>query len=291
MNRTVRTVLALAAGASASFADADTIYLKEGDEPDLARYLPYVRAQIRELMTGYGRIACLFWDISPHVTIPEMNDFVRSLQPGIMINDRGWGPGDYSTPERGVPEGAPYATPTEVCDSVGRQSWGYRATEDYRTVGYLTRAIDRALSLGGNFLLNIGPRADGSVPEEVLSRLAAVGRWHEKVGESFRGVESVPDLLPASTCLVTRRGRTLYLHFTKGLDATGVNLAPICSLPRAAVLLNTGARVAAELAVMPSDYAKRVTPVLHLKGLPADALANESVVVKLEFDHDVETCR
>ena len=61
-----------------------------GDKPDLAAYREYVKAQVRELLTGYGEIVCFFWDIPTHVDAPDMNALVRSLQPGIMVNNRGW---------------------------------------------------------------------------------------------------------------------------------------------------------------------------------------------------------
>jgi len=69
-----------------------------GDEPDLLKYIDYVRRQVRELCTDYGEISAFFWDIPPNILIPDLNELLRELQPGIMINDRGYGKGDYSTP-------------------------------------------------------------------------------------------------------------------------------------------------------------------------------------------------
>jgi len=256
---------------------------EEGDVPDLAAYREYVKAQITELLTNYGEIVCLFWDIPTHVPAPEMNALVRRLQPGILIDDRGWGPGgDYSTPERNVPDGAAFTNLTEACDSVGARSWGFRLNEDYRTLGYVTRAIDRTLSRGGNFLLNVGPRADGSIPEQSLDLLRRTGVWYRKVRESYRGVAFASELAGQEGALATRRGNTVYLHFPKGLAATGVNARPISARPTSAVLLNTCEPVAAEMTVLPCDW-KVGTPALHLFGLPADDLANETPVIRLDF--------
>lgn len=253
-----------------------------GDEPDLAKYREYVKAQIRELMTDYGEIVCLFWDIPTKVAAPEMDELVRSLQPGIRIDDRGWGNvGDYSTPERGIPEGTAFRRPTEACDSVGVQSWGYRVNEDYRTVGYLTRAIDRIFSMGGNFLLNVGPKADGTIPPESAALLAKVGAWYAKVRESYRDVETVSGLVGDRNCLVTRRGDAVYLHYARGLDATGVDLKPYDVQPRAAVLLNDGRPLPFAVEVLPRNW-KDAAASLHLWGIPADDLANESVVIRLD---------
>jgi alpha-L-fucosidase len=74
-----------------------------GDSPDMDKYEEYVKAQVTELLTNYGEIVCFFWDISTKICRPEMDALVRRLQPGIMINDRGWENKttcDYSTPER-----------------------------------------------------------------------------------------------------------------------------------------------------------------------------------------------
>jgi alpha-L-fucosidase len=254
------------------------------DRPDIEAYRRYVRAQVTELLTGYGEIVCFFWDIPTQIEDRSMNDLVRKLQPGIKINDRGWSKGDYSTPERGIPEGAAFTNLTEACDSVGAESWGYRANEDYRTVGYLTRAADRILSMGGNYLLNVGPKPDGAIPNESMRLLTAVGSWYAKVRESFCNVETDFNAVADDSCFVTRRGQTIYCHYPKGLSRTGVNLRPFNRLPSSCILLNTGKPLACELVDMPSCYRLDCGKVLHLTGIPADELSNESVVIKIEFN-------
>ena len=254
-----------------------------GDEPDIPRYVEYVKAQVAELCTNYGKLCCLFWDIPPKYDVPELNALVRRLQPGIEINDRGWGTGDYSTPERGVPEGSAFPGKTEACDSVDAESWGFRANADYHTVGYLTRAIDRTLSMGGNFLLNVGPRADGRLTDEATALLRQVGEWHARVAESYRDVTTVTNVVADPRCIVTRRGRTTYVHYPKGLDRRGVDLSPIGELPTSVVLLNTGRPLPFELVPMPRSYLALRRACLHVSGIPADELANESVVLRLDF--------
>ena len=255
-----------------------------GDVPDMGKYRAYVRAQVTELLTNYGEIVCFFWDIPTKIEDPEMNALVRRLQPNIRINDRGWGAkGDYSTPERTVPEGSLFPHPTEACDSVGACSWGYRANEDYRTVGYLTRSIDAILSMGGNCLLNVGPKADGTIPAEALDLLAKTGGWYGRVRESYRDVETVTNLVSDASCFTTVRGKTVYLHYPKGLLRRGLDLSPMTQLPESATLLNTGKQLSCEVVPMPRSIERLKRPCLHVSGIPADELANESVVVKLEF--------
>ena len=253
-----------------------------GDCPDMRAYRAYVYAQMTELMTNYGELVCLFWDIPTQIPAPEMNALVRRLQPGILVNDRGWGEkGDYSTPERNVPDGAAFVGFTEACDSVGAQSWGYRADEDYRTLGYTTRAIDLTLARGGNFLLNVGPRADGAIPGEALSLLARTGDWYRRVRPSYRG-RADPAIVGSDGVLATRVDETVYLHYAKGLCATGVKVRPFGQVPKRVRVLNTGDALKAELTVLPRDWEHPETS-LHIYGIPADRLANESVVLELEF--------
>ena len=252
-----------------------------GDKPDMTKYREYVKAQITELLTNYGEIVCLFWDIPTKIAAPEMDELVRRLQPGIMINDRGWGNvGDYSTPERNIPDGVAFTNLTEACDSVGMQSWGYRVNEDYHTIGYLTRGIDSILSRGGNFLLNVGPKSDGTIPDEVLAILRKVGAWYRLVRESYSDVGPDSGLVEDSRCLVTRKGREIYLHYPKGLDARGVDLKPLKDTPRSVTLLNRGRSLDFAVEMLPCNW-RETTKSLHIGGIPADELANESVVIRI----------
>ena len=261
--------------------------LQPGDRPDMDRYERYVKAQVTELLTKYGEIVCFFWDIPTRISRPEMDALVRKLQPGIMINDRGWenrATCDYSTPERDWKWDAPSGKHVEACDSVGEVSWGYRSNEDYRTLGYLTRRIDMFLAGGGNFLLNVGPKADGTIPEESRKLMAGVGDWRKRVGDAFKNVEIAKDVLSElSRMLATRRGNSLFIHFPDGMNSTGFYLHELETLPKRAILLNTGAALKAELDVHPRKALESDKKTLHIWGIPADAVANECALVRLDF--------
>ena len=104
---------------------------------------------------------------------PEVRSSYVSL--GKLVEDRpmqitnvraGYDAGDFSTPERKVPEGGRFTRRTEACQSVGVQSWGYRRDEDYFTPRYLLYSIDRTMTMGGSYLLNVGPTAEGRIPPE-----------------------------------------------------------------------------------------------------------------------------
>ncbi len=259
-----------------------------GDRPDLLQYVDYVKNQVRELCSRYGEISEFFWDIPPGVNFPELNALIRELQPAALINDRGYGPGDYDTPERHIPPGEAFSRPTEACQSVGRCSWGYRHNEDYYSPLFLMQSMDNILARGGNYLLNVGPDAQGCIPAEAQEILRRIGRWYKGVKESFVDTEvcTLPGQ-PGSDFLVTRRGSTFYLHFLQGFQSSGYGLPAFRNLPQRAVLLNTGATVPTDLIVLPQIALTSPEPRLHLYGLPAGQALAEVPVIRLDFAESI----
>ena len=266
-----------------------------GDRPDIGLYLDYVRTQVRELCTRYGRLLGFFWDGADllKVSDPSMNAMIRELQPGIVINDRGFGAGDLSTPERMYtdrPEAfthAAYPAPTEACESIGAESWGFRTHEDYFTLGRLTRRMAWHWAKGGNFLLNIGPEADGSLPETGVDLLRRIGEWKRRTAEAFDGTTLAPGLTDNKRVLMLRRGDTLYVVCTEPLDTTGLWLDGFRAAPVSATVLNTGTRVLFAVERAPSRWNVDGADALHLWDIPADTLSNEAVVIKLTLRADV----
>ena len=267
---------------------------EDGDDPDVNKYLEFVRAQIRELCSNYGKIHGFWWDANLlEVKDASFNELIRTLQPEIIINNRGFDSGDFPTAERNYEEYSDitnqriYEQPTEACESIGRESWGYRRNEDYFSIGYLTRSIDRHLAKGGNFLLNVGPKPNGEFPQEAIDIIKAAGVWYKRVGEAFdipgatHFFQDNPDLLVIGT------GRIFYVHFTAPLECSGIVLKPINLLPRRATILNNGVEVNTAVELMPSLH-KDSTPYLHIWGIPVDDLTNEALVIKLEFDKPLE---
>ena len=101
---------------------------------------------MRELCTNYGEIHGFWWDMNvPQHKDPSINAMIRKLQPKAVINNRGFDEGDFGTPERDYEKDAVagFDRPTEACQAVGMESWGYRKDEDYYTDRHLIRSIDR----------------------------------------------------------------------------------------------------------------------------------------------------
>jgi len=251
------------------------------DQPDLLRYIDFVQRQVVELCSNYGEISEFFWDIPQEMNFPQLNATIRWLQPSCLINDRGYGPGDYSTPEREIPPGEGFDKPTEACDSVGRCSWGYRKNEDYYTPLTVQRNIDKMLARGGNFLLNVGPKPDGTIPEEAVGILRKVGAWYKAVRKAFDAEPFAFAETAGSACLTRAADGTLYVHFPDGLASSGFEL-PCDRLPKAVTLLNNGRRLQADLEVMPSHALQEGRLDLHIFGLDAEALLDTVPVMQID---------
>ncbi len=264
---------------------------RKGDKPDESAYLEFVRKQITELMTGYGPIYELFWDVNVgEFSDQSFNDLVRGLQPNIVINDRGPGSADFTTPEREIPEGGEFDHPVQACQAIGRESWGYRENEDYFSSRYLMQSIDTTLAMGGSYLLNVGPAADGSFPEENSIRLRRIGSWYEKVRESFVGADPASYMLTSGqTRLVrydqvflTRKGNTLYVHCPQALQTGAVVLPGISANAKSALLLNNGQTLRTSVETLPWRW--NDPPCLVIRDLPVEDGPDEAFVIKLEMD-------
>ena len=184
----------------------------------------FLHGHVRELLTNYGKIDVLWYDgpafagpmfeggyLPPDIMDARgMNALARRLQPEIIINDRSMLPEDYSTPEN-VCRPAPYGRNWEMCICIN-DLWGYHPHDyNYKTVNQLIFLLVNCATQGGNLLLNIGPRGDGSVPEEQVERLQAIGGWLKVHGESVYGVERLKNPF-FNSGRVTRKGGRLYFH-------------------------------------------------------------------------------
>ncbi len=259
-----------------------------GDTPDLMKYLEVMKTQIRELCTNYGEIHGFWWDmnVDKHVD-PSINNMIRKLQPKAVINNRGFDDGDFGTPERDYDKGGEdslsFDRRTEACQAVGMESWGYRKNEDYYSDRHLMRSIDKYLARDANYLLNVGPNAEGVIPPQSVAILRRLGKWYGAVKESFEGVAPASHLTANRSVLLTRKGNNLYVHMHRDLQGDAVKLKPLAIAPKRATLLNTGTPVGWAMDMAPSDHIEHVG-YLRITGLPANEMSNTVLVVKLEFD-------
>jgi alpha-L-fucosidase len=167
------------------------------DNERWSRFLSFNKEQLKEVVTTYKPDLLWFdgdWDFNAEQwKAKELSEAVRNWNPGIILNSRINGYGDYATPEQGLPVTRPEEKYWELCMTMN-DSWGYQHNdENYKTANQIIRIFIDCISMGGNLLLDIGPKADGTIPEEQLEILSELGRWKNKHTEAIQGtVAGIP---------------------------------------------------------------------------------------------------
>ena len=261
------------------------------NQTDTVKYREFVKRQVTELLTGYGRIYTFFWDIPPKICDPSMNELVRRLQPGIFINDRGYDDGDFSTPEREYEESGAgrFTRMTEACNSVGQQSWGYRKGENFYSKKHLCSAIDRYMAAGASYLLNVGPDSLGRIAPEYSNKIRRIGDFYNRVKGSLESTDgdSYDYGIKTNKYIATKKDNKTYLHFYEGLISDAVSLSCYPQKPRAVRLLNTGESLDHSITYLPESFAwdseslKRRN--LLISGIDIDSLSDEPIVIEIEW--------
>ncbi|MBQ7348101.1 MAG: alpha-L-fucosidase [Clostridia bacterium] len=255
---------------------------------DREKYRAYVKNQVRELLTNYGEIYTFFWDIPPKYIDQSMNELIRELQPGIFINNRGYDDGDFETPEREVPEGNRFVRMTEACESVGEQSWGYRENEDYFSIRYLTSSICKIMAMGGSYLLNVGPMANGKIDEKSASIIKRVGDWYCRMNGVLEGHEKDPLGLTTKgkdPFVAFRKNEKTYLCYYAGSSSSAINFVNAPSVPKCARLLNGGETLGLRYETLPAYIwgGRAAGPFVSITGIPVDDYPAEPLVIEIEW--------
>jgi len=215
------------------------------DEAARKRFVEYIHTHVRELLTNYGKVDILWYDVSWPLDAKgweseRMNQMAFQLQPEIIVNNRNKLDGDFATPEQRIQAEAGDRA-WESCMTMN-DSWGYHKMDDaWKTPKQVIRNLITCAHDGGNYLLNIGPKPDGSAPEESSRILSTVGQWMEKNGPSIY----TTDRCQPRRCRFgsfSRRGNTLYLHAHFWPGST-VTLAGLMTRVKSASLLATGQQV------------------------------------------------
>jgi alpha-L-fucosidase len=248
------------------------------DEEARKRFVAYTHGLIRELMTNYGKIDILWYDVSWPLNREQwesekMNAMVRELQPDIIVNNRNQLPGDFSTPEQKI-VAETGGRAWESCMTLN-DSWGYqRADDNWKSSKTVIRNLISCARDGGNYLLNIGPRGDGSIPEESVQVLTEVGRWMDANGDTIYKSDLCQPRR-SEYASFTRTGNTLFMHvhFWPGGD---VAISGLGTKVLSARLLKTGQ------AVTVSQDPYRV----HITGLPMKVPDSPVTTIALECESE-----
>jgi alpha-L-fucosidase len=183
---------------------------------DFAAYVDeYVKPQVRELLTNYGPIGLIWFDTPKRMNAEQSRslvNLVHEIQPDCLVNGRiGNGLGDYAeSRDNVIPEGAlrlDWEVPATINDT-----WGFKADDhNWKTPSDLLRKLIDVASKDGNYLLNVGPTAEGLIPEPSVERMRAVGQWLRSNGESIYATRAGP-IQGVEGVRSTQRGSTVFLH-------------------------------------------------------------------------------
>lgn len=252
--------------------------LKRGDKAGHKRFLDYTHGQLKEIMSNYGKIDLLFYDVAAPYEKPEewkakeMNAMVRRLQPGILINDRNRLPGDFTTPEQHIaatPEGRAWQSCITLNDN-----WGFsRGDDDWKTPKFVAKLLQRVASASGSLLLNIGPRPDGTPTPETVKILDAVGGWLKRCGESILHPQQHRVTVYCAVGGHTVAGKNVYIH-AHSYNSPEIGVGAIVSKVKKVTVMGTNQKVKFE----------QTETRLRLLDLPRKAPDAVATVFKIECE-------
>jgi alpha-L-fucosidase len=182
---------------------------------NLDRYTEYLKNQSVEIIKNYGPLLVMWYDVPQQfdtVRGQGLIDFIRKVQPDILVNDRTGAKGDFNTPEQRI--GTFQNTrPWETNMTIGRQ-WAYKPNDEVKSLEQCLHSLIRSAGGDGNFLFNVGPKPDGSIEPVQIERLKEMGQWLEKYGYTIYGTRGGP-FKPTDWGVSTRKGNKIYLHILK----------------------------------------------------------------------------
>lgn len=217
--------------------------------------------QLAELMSDYGSIDILWLDggwVRPKATVnaevlswgapipawdqdidmPSIAKMARAKQPGLIMVDRTVHGEyeNYQTPEQKVPE-KPLDYPWETCMTMG-EAWGYVPNDKYKSVNKLVHLLVDVVAKGGNFLLNVGPKPDGTFPDTVVERLAGIGKWMDINKEAIYASKPIAPYKQDNVCYTTTKDGSIYAIYLLEENVVSPSKINLKGFPKIAKIIN-----------------------------------------------------
>jgi len=263
---------------------ANPFNFRENNPEAWERFLRFHRAQLKELCDRFHPDLFWFdgdWDRSAEQwRMAELRDQLQAWAPGVVLNSRMKGYGDYETPEQGLPTVAPKG-PWEFCMTCN-DHWGYYgADKNYKSLRQILWYFAQCISKGGNLLLDFGPKEDGTFPEEQLAILRGLARWNQKHAEAiFPTGPGLPYGHYDGPTTLSKDQSTLYLFSFS---------APVESLPVSGIrskVLSCRVLGGPELAFKKMGGAEwhDIPGVLWIDAPPPAALDPDGTVIEIKLD-------
>ena len=264
----------------------------KGDPKSAKTLVAQAHAQVKELLSNYGKIDVLWYDggwvpglqgeeIAEFWKAKELNAWARAKQPHIIINNRSGLAEDLDTPEQHVTASAA-GRGWESCMTMGDScGWGYvHNNPNFKTVPQLIQNLVNAAHGEGNYLLNVGPKPDGTIRKEEQDRLHAIGKWLAVNGEAIYGSERCP-FGAGMLGMTTAKGNNAYLHVFRWPKQGEISIPGIKNKIRSATVLATGQKARIEAGSNTRTF---------FKDLPKTPPDPYCTVVKLVLDGRPEAC-
>lgn len=253
------------------------------------RFLNFHRSQLKELSTQYGTIDLFWfdgdWQRSAELwRMAELREELHSYNPNVILNSRMLGYGDYQTPEQGIPVSKPKG-PWEFCMTMN-DSWGYQTHDhNHKSVRQIVRYFAETIGMGGNLLLGVGPRADGSITPNQEETLLQLGDWINKHEEAIYPTEAgLPEGLFFGASTLSKDRRALYLFvFDRPWDSIAIK-GIINPVKKATVV---GKDQSLSFKVVGGAIWMNVPGMLWVD-IPEDVLDQNATIIRLDFDEPLE---